>query len=66
MPGKEKKDKKVDRAGDMTFPASDPTVHGKPTGNEPSRRPADRKAPIITKDDIDRAQRGKAHKQGAK
>lgn len=64
MPGKEKKDKKVDKAGDMTFPASDPITHGKPTGNEPSKRPADRKAPIITKEQIDQAQRGQGHKQG--
>ena len=40
----------------MTFPASDPITHGKPTGNEPSKRPVDRKAPIITKEQIDQAQ----------
>ena len=61
---KQKKDKKVDKAGDSTFPASDPTTHGKPTSNEPSRRPADREAPIITKEEIEQAQRGQSHKQG--
>lgn len=60
---KDKKDKKVDKAVDMTFPASDATTHGRPTGTEPSGRPADRKAPVITKEQIDHAQRGKGHKQ---
>lgn len=60
---KEKKDKMVDEAVDMTFPASDATAHGRPTSTEPSRRPADRKAPVITKEQIDHAQRGKGHKQ---
>lgn len=53
---------KVDEAVDMTFPASDPTAPGKPTGNEPPARPVDRKAPVITKDQIDRAERGEGHK----
>ncbi|NJO33318.1 MAG: hypothetical protein HC869_09420 [Rhodospirillales bacterium] len=60
---KEKKDKKVDKAVDMTFPASDATTHGRPTGTEPSGRPADRQAPVITKEQIDQARRGKGHKQ---
>jgi hypothetical protein len=64
VPSNKRKDKKVDKAGDMTFPASDPTTHGKPTGNEPSQRPADRKAPAITKEQIEQAQRGQGHKQG--
>ena len=64
---KDKEDKKVDKeideAVDMTFPASDATAHGRPTSTEPSRRPADRKAPVITKEQIDEAQRGKGHKR---
>ena len=59
---KVKKEKKVDDAIDMTFPASDPTAHGKATGTEPPSRPTDRKAPKITKDQIEQAQRGEGHK----
>lgn len=61
---RKKKEKKVDKAVDMTFPASDPTAHGKPTSTEPPRRPVDRKAPIITKEQIEQAQCGEGHKQG--
>jgi hypothetical protein len=60
---KEKKDEEVDKAVDETFPASDPTTHGKPTANEPSQRPVDRKAPVITREQIEQAQRGRGHKQ---
>ena len=59
-----KKDKKVDQAVDMTFPASDATAHGNPTGTEPPKRPMDRKTPTITKEQIERAQRGEGHKHG--
>jgi hypothetical protein len=59
---KKQKDNKVDKAVDMTFPASDPTTHGKATGTEPPARPADREAPVITKDQIDRARRSEGHK----
>ena len=58
-----KKDKKVDKAVDMTFPASDPTAHGKATSTEKPKRPADREAPTISKEEIERAQRGGGHKQ---
>jgi len=61
---KKVKDKKVDKAIDMTFPASDPTTHGKPTATEPPKRPVDRKAPVVTKEQIEQAQRGAGHKQG--
>ena len=56
-------DKKHDKAVDMAFPASDPTAHGEPTGTEPPCRPVDRKAPEITKEQIEQAQRGEGHKQ---
>ena len=59
-----KKDRKVDQAVDMTFPASDATAHGKPTVTEPPKRPVDHKASTITKEQIERAQRGEGHKQG--
>ena len=55
-------EKKIDKAGDMSFPASDPTSHGKPTGTEKPSRPADRKAPKVTKEQIEQAQRGEGHK----
>ena len=55
-------EKKIDNAGDMSFPASDPTAHGKPTGTEEPSRPVDRKAPKITKEQIEQAQRGEGHK----
>ena len=55
-------DKKVDKAVDMTFPASDPTAHSAPTSTEVPSRPADRKAPRITKEQIEQAQRGEGHK----
>lgn len=57
------KDKKHDKEVDMTFPASDPTAHGKATAHEPPARPIDRQAPKITKEQIEQAQRGEGHKQ---
>jgi hypothetical protein len=56
------KEKKVDKAVDMTFPASDATAHGGATATEPAARPADRQAPHITQEQIDQAQRGEGHK----
>jgi hypothetical protein len=55
-------DKKHDKAVDMTFPASDPVAPGHPTGTEEPCRPADRKAPKITRKQIEQAQRGGGHK----
>jgi len=57
------KDRKIDKAVDMTFPASDAPAHGHATGTEPPRRPADRKAPHVTKEQIEQAQRGEGHKE---
>ena len=56
------KDKKIDNAVDMTFPASDPAATGKATGTEPPARPTDRKAPVITREEVERAQKGEGHK----
>lgn len=56
-------ERKVDKAVDMTFPASDPVATGRATGNEPPSRPIDRKPPVITREEIDQAQRGDGHKQ---
>jgi hypothetical protein len=60
---KANKDKKIDKAVDMTFPASDPAASGKATGTEAPARPADRKAPVITREEVDRAQKGEGHKK---
>jgi hypothetical protein len=60
---KKHKERKIDKAVDMSFPASDAAAHGKPTGTEPPARPADRKAPVITKEAIEQAQRGEGHKE---
>jgi hypothetical protein len=57
------KEKKLDKAVDMTFPASDPVASGKATGTEPPRRPADRKPPVISKEEIERARRGSGHNE---
>jgi hypothetical protein len=63
---KDAKQRKHDRAVDMTFPASDPVAQGKPTGTEKPRRPVDRKAPVITREKIEQARRGEDHKHHAK
>ena len=59
---KKRKDKKIDQAGNLSFPASDATAHGNPTSTERPARPVDRKAPHVTKDQIDQAQLGEGHK----
>jgi hypothetical protein len=60
---KKHKERKIDSAVDMSFPASDAPAHGKATSTEPPRRPADRKAPVITKEAIEQAQRGEGHEE---
>jgi hypothetical protein len=49
------KQKKVDRALDQTFPASDPPASNQATGTEPPARPASRQAPLISKEQIEAA-----------
>jgi hypothetical protein len=49
------KQKKVDKALDMTFPASDPPASRQATGTETPGRPSDRQAPLISKDEIEAA-----------
>ena len=46
----------------MGVPASDATPHGNPTSTEKPGRPADSKAPHLTKEQIEQAQRGDGHK----
>jgi hypothetical protein len=59
---KRAKEEKHDDAVDMTFPASDATAHGRPTSTEKPRRPVDRKAPVVTRQEIEQARRGEGHK----
>src|SRR5687768_1745113 len=54
-------DKKLDKAVEKTFPASDPVTVGKPTGTEPAKRPVDRQPPVITKEQVEAAERGEGH-----
>jgi hypothetical protein len=61
MPKDDKKSKKLDEAIEKTFPASDPVNVGTATGTEPSGKPVDRAPPLITKEQIDAAQRGEGH-----
>ena len=51
----------VGKAVEKTFPASDPVTVGKPTGTEPAKRPVDRKPPVITKEQVEAAERGEGH-----
>ncbi len=51
----EAKQKKVDKALDMTFPASDPPASRRATSTEPPARPASRQAPVVSKEQIEAA-----------
>jgi hypothetical protein len=64
--GMENKERKHDEAVGMTFPASDPTAHARPTSTETARRPVDRQAPMITREQIDQARPGEARKKEEK
>jgi hypothetical protein len=66
--GRKRKGKqpKVDQSVDMSFPASDPPASGRTTGTEAPKRPIDREAPVTTREQIERAQRGEGHKQGTR
>jgi hypothetical protein len=59
-PKKAKHRKLDDEAVEMTFPASDTPARGGATGTEPPRRPPDRQAPELSKEDIEEARRGSA------
>lgn len=62
-PDKQEKEKKIDDAIKETFPASDPVAAGEATGTEPAKRPVDRKPPVISKEEIEQAQKGQGHAQ---
>lgn len=66
-PGKAKtaREKAIDRAVEMTFPASDAAAPGHATSTEPPMRPANRQAPVISKDDIEAAAKGTGHAREA-
>ena len=57
-PERKRREDKVDAAVDMTFPASDAPTPGHATSTEPPARPVDRKAPLITKEQIEAAAKG--------
>lgn len=61
MDNRKRKSDKLDEAVEKTFPASDPVNVGTPTGTEPPKRPMDRLPPVITKHDIEAAERGDGH-----
>jgi len=61
MPGS-KRDSNLDKAVDMTFPASDPPATGSATSTEPAKRPVDRKPPVITREQVEAAQRDEGHR----
>jgi hypothetical protein len=63
---RERKQKKVDKALDMTFPASDPPASKQATGTETPGRPKSRQAPLVSKDDIDAAAGAKRPQGGRK
>lgn len=60
---KQHEDERVDEAIRETFPASDPTAAGKATSTEPIGRPADRKTPAISREEIEQARKGNGHAQ---
>jgi len=60
--GRTSREKDVDKAVEMTFPASDATTPGHATSTEPAMRPTDRRAPVISKDDIEAAAKGAERK----
>jgi hypothetical protein len=60
---RKRQEEKIDEAIRETFPASDPTATGKATSTEPPKRPKDREAPIISKEEIEQAKQGKGHAQ---
>jgi len=55
----------LDRALEMTFPASDPVALGQPTSTEAPGRPIDRQAPLISREDVERASRPRKAQAGA-
>ena len=63
MSDRRNKERKLDEAVELTFPASDPIAPGAATATEPPARPLDRQAPLIRKEDIEQAQRGGGHKK---
>jgi hypothetical protein len=60
--GPDGRERKVDRAVESTFPASDPAAAGRATGTEAPSRPTDRQAPVVSREEIERASKGGASK----
>jgi hypothetical protein len=51
------RERKIDDAVDMSFPASDPPASGRATGTEPPSRAPGRAAPATKKEDVERARK---------
>jgi hypothetical protein len=56
----------LDRALELTFPASDPIAPGNVTSTEKSGRPVDRQPPVISREDVERASKVKPAKPAAR
>jgi hypothetical protein len=65
-PERKRREAKVDAAVEMSFPASDAPKAGRATSTEPPARPVDRKAPIITKEQIEAAAKGSRASRGSR
>jgi hypothetical protein len=59
---KRKPGSNLDEAVAESFPASDPPAVGSPTSTEAPRRPVDRKPPVITRDEVEAAERDEGHR----
>ena len=62
MTKKNRQSNKRDNALDKTFPASDPVAQGGATATEPPKAPMDRKAPVISREEIEAAERDEGHR----
>ena len=62
MTKRNRKSNKRDNALDKTFPASDPVAQGGATATEPPKAPMDRKPPLISREQIEAAERDEGHR----
>ena len=62
MPKRNRHSNKRDDALDKTFPASDSVAQGGATATEPPTAPMDRKPPLISREQIEAAERDEGHR----
>jgi hypothetical protein len=60
---KQHEDERVDEAIRETFPASDPIAAGEATGTEPIGSSTDRRAPKVSREEVEHARKSKGHAQ---